>query len=120
MTTSCSRSPYGGAGLQFSFQAPMALPNPSALTTHGLAQSELVQECFANGALSHPHKIPSRIAREPVGVRLSKSLKRRAPFANIAQASAFMSGSTEFVALSSSLPASCCPNLHHITPQRKT
>src|SRR5258707_6405725 len=57
---------------------------------------------------------------EPVGVGLSKSLKRRAPFANIAQASAFMSGSTEFVALSSSLPASCWPNLHHITPQRNT
>ena len=36
--------------MQFSFQAPMALPNPSALTTHGLAQLELVQECFANGA----------------------------------------------------------------------
>src|SRR6266478_5565087 len=63
---------------------------------------------------------PSRIAREPVGVDLSKSLKRRAPFANIAQASAFMSGSSEFVALSRSLPASCCPNLHHITPQSKT
>jgi len=41
---------YVGAGMQFSFQAPMALPNPSALTTHGLAQLELVQECFANGA----------------------------------------------------------------------
>ena len=50
MTTSCSMSPYGGAGMQFSFQAPMALPNPSALTTYGLAQLELVQECFANGA----------------------------------------------------------------------
>jgi hypothetical protein len=60
------------------------------------------------------------IAREPVSVRLSKSLKRRAPFANKAQASAFTSGSPEFVALSSSLPASCCPNLHHITPQRNT
>src|ERR1700693_2582696 len=120
MTTSCSMSPFGGAGMQFSLQTPMALPKPSALTTHGLAELELVQECFANGARSHPHRFPSRIAREPVGVGLSKSLKRRAPFANIAQASAFMSGSTEFVALSSSLPASCCPNLHHITPQRNT
>jgi hypothetical protein len=106
--------------MQFSFQALMALPNPSELTTHGLAQLELVQECFANNARSHPHRFPSRIAGEPVGVSLSKSLKRRVPFANIAQASAFMSGSTEFVALSSSLPASCCPNLHHITPQRNT
>src|SRR2546423_1206265 len=32
--------------MQFSFQAPMALPNPSALTTHGLAQLELVQDSF--------------------------------------------------------------------------
>ena len=50
MTASCSMSPYGRAGIQFGFQAPMALPNPSALTTHGLAQLELVQECFANDA----------------------------------------------------------------------
>jgi hypothetical protein len=50
MTTSCSMSPYGGAGVQFSFQAPMALPNPSALITHGLAQLEIVQEGVANGA----------------------------------------------------------------------
>ncbi len=59
MTTSCSMSPYGGVGMQFNFQAPMALPNPSALTTHGLAQLELVQECFANGAsLAHEIKQP--------------------------------------------------------------
>src|ERR1700674_1246682 len=99
MTSSCSMSPFGGAGMQFSLQTPVALPNPSALTTHGLAQLELVQECFANGAGSHPHRFPSRIARKPAGVCLSKSLKRRAPFANIAQAIVFTSGSTEFVAL---------------------
>jgi len=39
-----------GLGCNSAFRLPMALPNPSALTTHGLAQLELVQECFANGA----------------------------------------------------------------------
>lgn len=42
------------------------------------------------------------------------------PFLSIAQASALTSGSTQRVALSSSLPASCCPYAHHITPQRNT
>jgi hypothetical protein len=50
MTTSCSYKPIGAAGMQLSFQAPMALPNPSALTTQGLAKLVLMQECFAHGA----------------------------------------------------------------------
>jgi hypothetical protein len=58
--------------------------------------------------------------RDEDRMRPSNSLQRRKPFANIAPASAFMSGSPESAALSSSLPASCWPNLHHITPQRNT
>jgi len=50
--------------------------------------------------------------------RPSKFLKRRAPFAHIARAGTLISGSIEVATLRSSLPASCRPNPHHITPQR--
>lgn len=41
------------------------------------------------------------------------------PRHNIAQASAFRSGSEDLMALTNSHPASCCPR-YHITPQRNT
>lgn len=59
-------------GLQFSLQTSQALPNPSASTTHGVAQSELVQSALQ---IAHDliHIISSRIGQEYDCVCFSKS-----------------------------------------------
>jgi hypothetical protein len=100
-------------------QLPIGLPNPSALTTHGIAQPGLVQKRLTGSASSHPKHSPSpRIALEEGCIRFSNSFKRLTPSPDIALASAFISGFPEWAALSSSFPASFCPNLRHMTPQR--
>ena len=38
------------AWLQNTSRTPMALPNPSAAATHGIAQPELAQQCLTNSA----------------------------------------------------------------------
>src|SRR6201993_5531939 len=98
-------------------QLPIGLPSLSALTTQGIAQPGLCKSAL-KAAYDLIHIAPPQGSREEGCIRFSNSFKRLTPSANIAQASAFISGSPEWAALSGSLPASFCPNLHHMTPQR--
>ena len=73
---------------------------------------------YLKSARCHPHRFPPGIRRRLSSSRPSKFLKRKAPFAHIARAGTLISGCIEVATLRSSLPASCRPNPHHITPQR--